>query len=258
VQTSKIKKIATGILAMLGIGAAAADTAQEKLWLKTYDARQKYFEHTVGPLPSDILKMLNMSGIWPGGGLYAIPAKRLGPGLAVYTTFGLTNTDMPTTVRMVDFKLDSDGKRATRAEGTLEKKQPVAKRHGAAGYGYEFIVVAAADQDWPLNLLQWAVNAELINDVGLLDRVEKYDGLTVEQLHVGAPEPINILISKALSPLPTGIQLPAGKMEVLVATVITPDEMHWSMKNGRGALLQKLREAGVGQVSELGRESVVH
>jgi hypothetical protein len=257
VQTSKLKKIVAGILAMLGMGAAAADTAQEKLWQQTYDARQKYFERTVGPLPNDIQKMLNMSGVWPGGGLYVIPAKQLGTDLAVYTTFGFTNPDMPTTVRMVDFKLDSEGKRATRAEGKLEKKQPVPKRPGAAGYGYEFIVVAPAGQNWPLNLLQWAVNAELTNDVGLLDRVEKYDGLTVEQLHVGAPEPINILISKALSPLPAGAQLPAGKMEVLVAIVITPEEMRWSMKNGRGALLQKLREAGVGQVSKLSRESVV-
>ena len=71
------------------------------------------------------------------------------------------------------------------------------------------------------------------------------------------PDSTFVLISKALPPLPVGTQLPAGKMEILVATVITPEEMHWSMKNGRGALLQKLREAGVGQVSKPGRESVV-
>ena len=256
-ETSKIRKILAGILTMIGVGATAVGSAQEKLWQQTYEARQKYFEHTVGPFPKDIQKMLNMSGVWPGGGLYAIPAQRLGKGLVVYTTFGLTNADMPTTVRVIDFNLDSEEKRATRAEGKLEKKPPVAKQAGAAGYGYEFIVVTPAGQDWPLNLLQWAVNAELTNDVGLLARVEKYDGLTVEQLHVGAPAPINILISKALSPLPVGTQLPAGKMEVLVATVITSEEMEWSMKNGRGALLRKLRDAGVGQISKLNRTSVV-
>lgn len=245
------------LAAMLGISASAADTAQEKAWQQNYDARQKYYESVVGPLPNDILKMLNMSGVWPGGGLYAIPAKRLGSNLVVYTTFGFTNPDMPTSVRMADFKLETDGKRATRADGKLEKKQPTPKRPGAAGYGYEFVVVAHDGQDWPINLLQWGVNAELGKDVGLLDRVEKYDGLTVEQLHVGAPEPVNVLISRAMAPLPVGTKLPAGKMEVLVATVITLEEMQWSMKNGRGALLQKLREAGVGQVSKLGRESVV-
>jgi hypothetical protein len=66
-----------------------------------------------------------------------------------------------------------------------------------------------------------------------------------------------VLISKAQAPLPIGTVLPAGKMDLLVAVTITDAEMQWSMQNGRGALLQKLREAGVGQVSVLGRPSVV-
>jgi hypothetical protein len=33
--------------------------------------------------------------------------------------------------------------------------------------------------------------------------------------------------------------------------------MNWSMKNGRRALLQKLKERGVGQISALGRTGVV-
>jgi hypothetical protein len=230
---------------------------QDNLWLQNYDARQKYFEASIGPLPKDIMKMLNTTVIWPGGGLYAIPAPSLGADLAVYTTFGFTNSDMPTTVRSTDFSLQSEAGRATRAEGRLEKRQPAPKRPGAAGYGYELIVVAPKAQHWPLNLLQWAVNAELTKDVGLLNRVEQYDGLTVESLEVGAPQPINILISKAASPLPVGTLLPAGKMEILVATVITAEEMAWSMKNGRAALLKKLREAGVGQTSNLSRESAV-
>lgn len=251
------KALASVVLALFGIGANAAERSEEKLWQETYDARQKYFESTVGPLPNDILKMLNTSGVWPGGGLYVIPAPRVGSGMAIYTTFGFTNPDMPTTVRMADFKLNSEGKRATRAAGRLEAKQPVPRRPGAAGYGYEIIVVAPAGLDWPLNLLQWAVNAELTNDVGFLDRVEKYHGLTVEQLDVGASEPLNILVSKALPPLPVGTQLPAGKMEVLVITTISSAEMQWSMKNGRDTLLKRLHEAGVGQISKVGREGVV-
>lgn len=46
-------------------------------------------------------------------------------------------------------------------------------------------------------------------------------------------------------------------MDLLVATVITDDEMQWSMKNGRGALLAKLIESGVGQVSDRGRKSIL-
>ncbi|WP_431262964.1 suppressor of fused domain protein [Roseateles chitinivorans] len=256
-RTGSFKALTSAVLALFGVGAAAAEKTQEQSWQETYDARQKYFEGTVGPLSNDILKMLNTSGVWPGGGLYAIPAPKMGSGMAVYTTFGFTNPDMPTSVRMTDFKLSSEGNRTTKAEGRLEAKPRAPQRPGAAGYGYEIIVVAPAGLDWPLNLLQWAVNAELMNDVGFLDRVEKYGGLTVEQVDAGASEPLNILVSKALPPLPVGTQLPAGKMEILVITTITSAEMQWSMKNGRDHLLQRLREAGVGQISNVGREGVV-
>jgi hypothetical protein len=94
--------------------------------------------------------MLNMTGVWPGGGLFVIPASKLGPNLAVYTTFGLTNPDMPTRVRMSDFALESDGARATHAEGKLQPKQPASGPAGAAGYGHEIFIVTARDQQWPL------------------------------------------------------------------------------------------------------------
>jgi hypothetical protein len=234
----------------------ASDTA-DKAWQDNYNARQRYFESTIGPLPRDILKMLNMTGVWPGGGLFVIPENKLGQNLAVYTTFGFTNPDMPTRVRMSDFALASDAARATRAEGKLQQKKPSSGPVGAAGYGYEIFVVTARDQRWPLAFLQWAVNAEIGNDAGLLSRVEKFDGLTVEKIGVGGGNSIDVLIAKAQPPLPTGTTLPAGKMDLLVAVTITDEEMPWSMKNGRGALLNKLREGGVGQISTLGRQSVV-
>jgi hypothetical protein len=256
-----IRKLANSILAaalsVAGSGANSQQDAAEKAWQANYIARQRYFEKTVGALPRDILKMLNMSGVWPGGGLYAIPSPKLGQDLSVYTTFGFTNPDMPATVQMSNFDLQSDGKRATQAEGTLSKKQPAPRRAGFAGYGYEILLVAQSNQQWPLNFLQWAANAEIGHDAGLLDRVEKYDGLSVEKIQVGQNQMINVLIAKAQAPLPTGAALPAGKMEILVATAITPQEMKWSQTNGRGALLKKLQEAGVGQISILNRQSVV-
>lgn len=106
-------------------------------------------------------------------------------------------------------------------------------------------------------MLQWAANEELANDIGLLDRVEASGGFTVAQIAVGESEPVNILISKARPPLPAGKQLPAGKMEILVATTITDEEMRWSKRNRRDALLQRLNDAGVGQISKLKRQSVV-
>jgi hypothetical protein len=106
-------------------------------------------------------------------------------------------------------------------------------------------------------LLQWAVSAEMLNDVGLLKRVEAYDGLTVEKVGVGGGDSVNVLIAKARPPLPTGTMLPNGTMSLLVATVITDDEMRWSMEHGRGALLERLDRGGVGQVSVRGRASVI-
>lgn len=252
-----LKALVSAALALVGAGAVAGEAPGEKLWQQTYAARQSYFEDSVGPVPKDILKMLNMTGVWPGGGLFAIPAQKIDPKLTVFTTFGLTNPDMPAMTRVNDFELEHAKGQATRASGKLVSKQPVAKLPGAAGYGYELLVVAPKDEQWPLNLLQWVVNTEIGNDVGFLKRVEQYGGLTVERISVGAPMPINILIAKARAPLPTGVQLPAGKMEVLVATVITEDEMLWSKENGREALLQRLIQSGGGQVSRVNRSSAL-
>lgn len=220
----------------------AEDEEQERLWQANCHARAQYFEKQIGPLPKDILKMLNMTAVWPGGGLYVIPAPGLGAGMAVYTTFGLSNPDMPTHAA------------ATTLEGPLASfmptmRSPAPKRPGAAGYGYEMIVVAPAELDWPLNLLQWAVQSELLDDMGFLDRVERYHGLTVEKVDVGTAEPLNVLVSKALQPLPIGTQLPAGKMEVLVITTISESDMRWSMQHGRDKLLQRLLASGTGQFS---------
>ena len=80
---------------------------KEELWNQVYDARRAYFENTIGPLPNDILKMIEMTGIWPGGGLFVIPADRVGPDVWAYTTFGLTNPDMPTTVTTSDARVEN-------------------------------------------------------------------------------------------------------------------------------------------------------
>jgi ABC-type glycerol-3-phosphate transport system substrate-binding protein len=65
-----------GVFSMCGTSAKAGSDASEKLWLATYDARQKYFEKNLGPFPKDILKMANMTGVWPGGGLFVLPAQK--------------------------------------------------------------------------------------------------------------------------------------------------------------------------------------
>src|ERR1700731_811218 len=89
-----------GLSIVNGAQAMLAKMNDDGDWQRTYDARQRYFESTVGPLPRDILKIPNMMGVWPRGGLFVVPAKKISELLTVYTTFGFTNPDMPTAVRL--------------------------------------------------------------------------------------------------------------------------------------------------------------
>jgi hypothetical protein len=79
----------------------------------------------------------------------------------------------------------------------------------------------------------------------------------VGELSVGVDKPFNFLIAKARAPWPVGTQLPNGKMDMLIATTITDQELEWSVENGREVLLKKLDEAHFGQISLPGRESVI-
>jgi hypothetical protein len=233
------------------------ESADEAFWNEVYRARQAFFESRFGPLPDDILKLGHLFGVWPGGGLFVVPARRLSANLWIHTTFGLSNADMPTGVTASDVEVERDEKgRVGKTSTTLRSKTPAQTSDGAAGYGYEIMVVTRDKCEWPLWFLQWAVNAELLHDAGILDRVEQYDGLTIEEIRVGEDEEVNVLIAKAVDPLPSGTTLPNGKLQLLIATTITAEEMNWSMENGRGALLEKLKHEGIGQVSVRDRPSV--
>ena len=239
--------------------AADADKAAEQArWQRTFEARQAWFAREFGPLPDEILKIGHMTGVWPGGGLYVIPANKVRQGLWCYTTFGFSNTDMPASTTMTDVAVEHDTLgRPMRTTGTLKARPRAPVPAGAAGYGYEFALFAEEHIEWPLWVLQWAASAELVNDVGMLARVDKHGGLTISDLGVGRTEPIHILIARARPPFPVGTDLPNGRMHLLVATAITKAEMDWSFNNGRDRLLDKLVEKGFGQVSRLDRPSVV-
>lgn len=241
-------------------GSEPVPSGDDALWQQVYDARSRLFEQHFGSLPNDILKMMDLSGVWPGGGLYVIPTTIAGEPGFIYTTFGLSNPDMPTTVELVDVEptsSDNNGVRAVGFAGTLRQKANVRPRTDRPGYGYELIVLARENADWPLWLLQWATKTEMLKDADLLGVVERHQGVTVEQIGIGEGKFVNLLISKSHAPLPDYLDLPNGKMELLVATVITEDEMRWSMTNGRNNLLAELKKAGVGQISVLDRASVV-
>jgi hypothetical protein len=227
-------------------------SASDLAWDAVYEARGKAFEAGFGKLPEDIQKLMNLFGAWPGGGLYVIPAPQVKPGAAIYASFGLTNPDMPSTVTVRDLQT-SDG----RTSGTLVRKENMPPVRDWPGYGYEIIVAAPDNEQWPLWLLQWAVQAEILNDVGMRDRMETYGGMTVESVKISENEAAHLLIAKAQAPLMTHLTLPTGRADIIVITVITAAEMHWSKQNGREELLARLQAAGVGQFSVLDRTSVV-
>jgi hypothetical protein len=57
------------------------------------------------------------------------------------------------------------------AQSVLQRKEPQPMPAGRAGYGYEMVMLTRENAAWPLYYLQWAVNAEIGNDAGLLERV---------------------------------------------------------------------------------------
>lgn len=237
-----------------------AQNSSEKEWQQVYDAREAFYEKNIGKLPDDIMKAPNLFGVWPAGGFYVIPADKIKKGLWVYSTFGLTNSDMPSTLTATDIEVKHNEQgRVISSSSKLEKKINARPASGNAGYGYEVLMIAKENAEWPLWFMQWTGNIILLNDMDLLARVEKNNGLTVEEIPVGNDknDTINVLIAKAQKPLPTDIKLPNGNMQFLVATVITNDEMEWSMKNGRDALLKKLIDAQVGQISDRNRPSIL-
>ncbi|QDE39474.1 hypothetical protein FIV34_09805 [Luteibacter pinisoli] len=232
--------------------------AEDNFWQEVYAARAAFYQTHFGPLPDDILKIAHLLGVWPGGGIFVVPADRLKPGARIYTTFGLSNPDMPTGVAATNISSTQDSQgRLAATQSTLREKSRTIAPAGAAGYGYEIAVVASEDATWPLGIVEWVAQAELCGDAGILERVRKYDGLTVERVQIGPSDWLNLLIANAVGPLPPGTTLPNGTMDLLVATTITDEEMAWSKTNGRGALLDRLVAGGVGQFSMRNRPSVL-
>ena len=165
------------------------DELREKQWNQVYQSREQFFVENFGRLPPDILKMANLFGVWPGGGLYVFQAPKLN-NLWVYTSFGLTNPDMPSGVGIENHEIETDEHgRLAKSSSRLVKKDMPPPIPGKPGYGYELVILTHQKEDWPLGLLQWGVNAEILNDVGILDRVRKYKGLTIEQVNVGNGDP---------------------------------------------------------------------
>lgn len=112
------------------------EDADEALWQQVYAAREDYYLKHFGQFPNNILKIGHVFGVWPGGGLFVIPATVIGADIVAHTTFGFSNPDMPatTSVSDVDVERDEHG-RVTKTSGRLQPKTKASVADGKAGYG---------------------------------------------------------------------------------------------------------------------------
>ena len=238
---------------------AGEETRSERV----YKARAAFYREHFGDLPPrNRVRLINLMSVWQESSLVTIEAKRLGPNVWVYSTFGLSNVDMPTQVAAADPQdVTDDLGRLSGLSATMQTRlrTPAVAPAGAAGYGYELVVLANEEAYWPLRVLEWAASAEIFSDVGLLSRVEKDKGFTVRDIPVGPgrDDRVHLLFATPMPPLPWGTELPNGIMRILVATVITNDELEWARQNGTPALLARLGRTDVGQISHRGRKSVL-
>jgi hypothetical protein len=77
---------------------------QNKVWDQVYATREAaYLEH-FGAVDGDVQKLMNLTGVWPGGCLVQIHAAR--HQLWVSSSFGLTNADMPAETRIERFAVE--------------------------------------------------------------------------------------------------------------------------------------------------------
>jgi hypothetical protein len=256
----RIKENATGgrglVLDVLNPDAEPrTDDESEQLWESTYREREEFFTKQLGPVPEEIQKLINLTGVWPGGGLLQIVGERMG-GIGISTSCGLTNVDMPTRLTV------SDSEPPVKKGSTVSCTSKVAIRTPRwippehAGYGYEIMVLTPRPANWPLLPVGLLVQMEILQDVDLLGRIKQLGGITVESLGIGDGANADFLITAALDPLPPLAQLPNGTMQLFVATRITREEMTFGQEHGGPALLQRLIDGGVGQMSVLERESV--
>ena len=139
----KFIKFLLGLTTLTASTIGFAQNSSEKEWQQVYDAREAIYEKNIGKLPNDIMKAPNLFGIWPGGGFYVIPADKIKKGLWVYSTFGFTNSDMPSTVTATEIEVEHDNQgRVISSSSKLEKKSETIPLSGKAGHGYEVLMIA--------------------------------------------------------------------------------------------------------------------
>jgi hypothetical protein len=121
----------------------------------------------------------------------------------------------------------------------------------------ESVCVSAAYNFGQRTFLNWAVPADILNDVDFLSPSPGGGGLTIEDLSLGDNLSSDFLVAPPQDRMSPAMELPNGRMHLLVATAITRPEMEFALHRGKGALLARLMATPEKQTSRLNRASVV-
>jgi hypothetical protein len=227
---------------------------QNKVWEQVYAAREAIYARYFGAIEGDVQKLMNLTGVWPGGCLVQIQAAK--HQLWVSSSFGLTNPDMPARTCPEQFAVEQDSEgRPTKYSIRLVGRPPRAVPADWAGYGYEILLLTREKENWPLGFLNWAVQAEILSDMDLRRRIQKYGAMTVEEISIGDGKSGDFLIAPIQQFAPASNSLPNGSIELLAATLITRPQMQFGIEKGGPALLARLNQAGQGQISQTPSQS---
>jgi hypothetical protein len=223
-------------------------------WDQTYAAREAAYQQHFGSISGDVQKLMNLTGVWPGGCLVQIECPQ--HQLWVTSSFGLTNPDMPARTRTEQFAAGKTPQGTTEYRMRVLGRPPRPVPLGLAGYGYEMLLFTRRQERWPLMFLNWSVQAEILTDVDLLGRVHDCGAITVESISLGDGRRADFLVAPLQQLAPPKIDLPNGSMELLAATLITRAEMEFGVKQGGPALLARINARPQGQISTMPADKI--
>eukprot|EP01112_Ceratiomyxa_fruticulosa_P013917 TRINITY_DN3945_c0_g1_i1.p1 TRINITY_DN3945_c0_g1~~TRINITY_DN3945_c0_g1_i1.p1 ORF type:complete len:289 (+),score=47.19 TRINITY_DN3945_c0_g1_i1:178-1044(+) len=242
---------------------------EEELAQKVYDVREELYKTQLHINLDDVVWKLH-SVLWPGGGFVKGLSSK--SDVLYWSTSGLSNPDMPNGIEVTDteYTYDEYGRVINVRSKMRAMADPLRVSHTLAGYGVEIVV--ATKQDDPLNATSWQstlleslVQTLFFGKWDIYQAIERLGSYTYQDVEFGEDFP-NGKGSFLLTPLDPSqlpvdknhFELPNGKLKIIVASYITPDELKCALKGQGGQLLlEKFEKLGFQyQISPHGRESV--
>lgn len=227
----------------------------EEVWEGVFEERGAFFEHCFGEIPENIHRVMTVH--WVGGGLLDFPSSNIN-GQRVMVTSGLSNPDQPSDVFVTDFERQEEKDGNVTFSTRLGSRTPRFVPPEWSGLGYELALVLKEPEDEKsIAVLSWLVQAELNREGDFFGMINRYGGVTVQDMELFDNTFADFLFFPAVDPIPSAVQLSSGTMHLIIATRITRQERDFAKENTCGDLVERLIEKGVGQVTDYKRISIL-